>query len=920
MENKILLCPHNSCYSLPKISLSNNCNSMLITCNEHKGSNNRECEISDYLSKIENLLCTNCSNPINVNQYFFFCEQCKYFLCNKCYNKINSNHPHTILKKNIHNFWNLCIKHNLPYTKYCKTCAISFCKKCDESNHKKHILEDIKKKTEKEKEELNQNLLLQEEAFLLLNKIMNECLNNMKLEIKLKRLILNNYLNNEYNGNSIENLSQIYSPINNSFINYLNDSKNISFEDKLLIPFKFYEKLKGKKGKSDKQINNICIKKTFKNEIDDNNNANVMLNNNKEDKKIFINEQLYQKVLNHENLSKDIIDIINVEGDGNCFYRAISQFLLKNELFHQSIREEIFKKAQERERNDLKGINLLENDDLSATNYINNMQFDGGFAGDYEISIAHQLYGINIAVYRFKDDNDNDLSFIKFYNDDGNNKRDLLILIYINNNHYQLAYYKKKEIIKDNQIEGIHKLQQDISIKSSINNSNNNCTPTEKEKKTKTNKTKKTDNEKKENIITIQEQKVIYCMTRLSSGNLAIGLSNGLIKIYDINKLCEQINIIGYNNNEGRDALQTINNFRGKRISYLYELKDKTLLCATYGKIHHIQLINHDRSFIDLGFIKISPKELPKRIIELENELIISLSEKKYKHENLKREKCLIKVFNKLNKTDSQKEDEDNSFRIFSDIESIASCNINSSVEWENVYSSNDEDSFLSSIKKDFKEDSKIKLYKNNENKEDLFICSIFPIQLANRNTEYYEFMATSNKIFYKGENCIQIFGIIKKPNNHGFVFFIKTTISDVSCSRKVDSITKLNQEYIGIGLQNYDDNIDNGIAILDIKKKEIVRKIKGLNIGSLSKSYINGEYIIFSTNDTKDVKKSNLIRLYKIRDILKDSLLKEKDKIIFQLKSGFTCIEELFYEKGNNVIYAAANGKSFYIIFLKNN
>jgi hypothetical protein len=401
---------------------------------------------------------------------------------------------------------------------------------------------------------------------------------------------------------------------------------------------------------------------------------------------------------------------------------------------------------------------------------------------------------------------------------------------------------------------------------------------------------------------------------------LAIGLSNGLIKIYDVKNLCEQVNNIGYNNNGERDALQTITNFRGKRISYLYELKDKTLLCATYGKIHHIQLINHDRSFKDLGFIKISPKELPKRIIELENELIISLSEKKYKHENLNREKCLIKVFNKLNKTDSQKEDEDKSFCLFSDIESIASSNINSSVEWENVYSSNDEDSFLSSIKKNFKEDSKIKLYKNNENKEDLFICSIFPIQVEKRNSEYYEFLATSNKRFYHGENCIQIFGIIKKPNNHGFVFFIKTTISDVSCSRKIDSITKLNQKYIGIGLQSYDDNIDNGIAILDIEQKEIVRKIKGLNIGSLSKSYINGEYIIFTTNETKDVKKSNLIRLYKINNILEDFLSKDKDKIVFQLKGGFTCIEELFYEKGNNVIYAAVNDKSFYIIHIKNN
>jgi len=197
-----------------------------------------------------------------------------------------------------------------------------------------------------------------------------------------------------------------------------------------------------------------------------------------------------------------------------------------------------------------------------------------------------------------------------------------------------------------------------------------------------------------------------------------------------------------------------------------------------------------------------------------------------------------------------------------------------------------------------------------------MFICSIFPIQLEKWNSKYYEFMATSNKKFYGGQNCIQIFGITKKQNKHGFWFFIKETISDVSCSRKVDSIIKLNDDYIGIGLQSYDDNMVNGIAILDINKNQIVRKIIGLNIGSLNKSYINNNYIIFTTNETTDIKKSNLIKLYKIGNIFKDSLPKEKDKIIFQLKSGFTCIEEISYKDGD-IIYATANNKSLYIIYI---
>ena len=226
--------------------------------------------------------------------------------------------------------------------------------------------------------------------------------------------------------------------------------------------------------------------------------------------------------MKHEVIATDLINIVNVEKDGNCFYRVISYFLYNNQNKYNEIRNKIKERAREMHRNNPQNLHLIEGLDLSQTSYLNNRMNNGDFAGDYEISIAHKLYNINIAVYRFKDDND--LSFIKFYNDDGNNKKNLLILVYINDNHYQLAYYKKKEKNKENQIEGMHKLQQDITIKNSINS---DCTTTQKETKGKT-RTKKTPNEKKEDIIAINEQKVIYCMTRLSSGNLAIGLSNGL--------------------------------------------------------------------------------------------------------------------------------------------------------------------------------------------------------------------------------------------------------------------------------------------------------------------------------------------------------------------------------------------------------
>ena len=96
----------------------------------------------------------------------------------------------------------------------------------------------------------------------------------------------------------------------------------------------------------------------------------------------------------------------------------------------------------------------------------------------------------------------------------------------------------------------------------------------------------------------------------------------------------------------------------------------------------------------------------------------------------------------------------------------------------------------------------KKKLYKNNENKDDIYLCSIFSLtsDKTKTNDSLYEFIATSNKIFYNGDNKIQIFGILKNPNRNGYMFFIQKEIQDLSCSRMVDSISRLNEEYIGIG------------------------------------------------------------------------------------------------------------------------
>ena len=79
---------------------------------------------------------------------------------------------------------------------------------------------------------------------------------------------------------------------------------------------------------------------------------------------------------------------------------------------------------------------------MRINQYINNMQNLGFYGGDFEISIAVDLYGINIATYNENDNNG--FNIIRYYNNIDEN-RHLLILSNINNLHFRLLYYNPNE-------------------------------------------------------------------------------------------------------------------------------------------------------------------------------------------------------------------------------------------------------------------------------------------------------------------------------------------------------------------------------------------------------------------------------------------------------------------------------------------
>ena len=350
------------------------------------------------------------------------------------------------------------------------------------------------------------------------------------------------------------------------------------------------------------------------------------------------------------------------------------------------------------------------------------------------------------------------------------------------------------------------------------------------------------------------EENKIYSLIVLNTGNLALGFSNGIIKTYKtvlVNK-----NII--NNSQ---PLLIIDRFKGRRINYLYELKDKTLLCCTFSKIHHIEIKESDTKFTYLGTIKLANYEIPKKIIELGDNFIVSLGEKKRRKENIVKTKSILKIFKKININNNSQQNKDDD--ILSDYESENSINSYSS-DWESIYS-NEEDNISEENQKinEFEEEN-IVVYKKNKNVDKIYLCTIFGLKTP--NDKLYQFVASSNDTYEGGQNIICFYGMMKDPlrAGHNIFFLDDKKIEKVACSQNVDSICYLEKNKIGVALQNFKETDFDGIAIINVQEKSLERIIRGLTLGIIKMNYINNKNVIFFlTNGSKNLKKLDQFGIY---------------------------------------------------------
>ena len=318
-------------------------------------------------------------------------------------------------------------------------------------------------------------------------------------------------------------------------------------------------------------------------------------------------------------------------------------------------------------------------------------------------------------------------------------------------------------------------------------------------------------------------------MILLESGNFAIS-NEGYVEIYNLKKIKESDNKEIDTNKYLIQKIPLHKITGGKMISHIFEFPDKTLLCSVYAEIIRIKLINQDKDHEIIGKIKLNEEEITRKMISLGNSLLVILSDIN--------NDCFIKIYNK---NDEPKMIIQNKF-----------LNIDNILNSKNNISDN-----LIEI------DSSFININNNLNDMDIIWQTLFALKEDNDISNYHEFIATSNAENVKGRDLLVFFGIKKDVNNNNFNIIKIKEINQLSCSVESNSICQLNDQYLCIGLSDFNRKKQTGgFAIIDIKKREFVKKIKGDNISSIY--YDKEKSLIISSMEILK-KRCFVTRIYKV-------------------------------------------------------
>ena len=598
----------------------------------------------------------------------------------------------------------------------------------------------------------------------------------------------------------------------------------------------------------------------------------------------------------------------------NKLFKAFENDIIFKEKILQNYENNTHNYQYIKNFNSLK-VNNNEKYEKILDNIIENIDFNNNkFNEELVANIIMTPFYYSMMINHNQNFNDNLIKLIndklKINNISNNEKNDILE----NNDNNPLIKMDKNIIIKNNNFSIIEK----HIIKKTKRKKKNNNENKKKEEKENKNKKENENNKKNENKIenenesekenenekenektikvkiaeveykeikNIKQEKSIFNMIILHSGNIATS-SIGEVIIYNSKNLCSS--------KEDNYILQKINICKRKKVDHIFEFPDETFLCTAYSKIYRLKLTDGDKSYNILGVIELERYEIPTKFISLGNSFLVALTEQ--------RTTCFLKVFIKYNEKEKR-----NHFCI-----NVNYNKNNSNNQQKNIYEDNNSDDqsaglLVNSIdylnKKNIEKDKDFYQYPNNNiNEDNKLLCSIFEIKKdnTNNNNEYlYEFIATSNSTYMLGVDKIEFYIVQKDVNKNINIKRIKK-IDNISCSIEINSICQFNSQYICIGLQNYNKKGQiNGYAIIDINKRELNKIIKDLPISSLL--YNNEKKLLFSAMDLIQAgnRHNYTIKIYEIEE--KEDINFKK---VYKIKSEHKDIIMSLSELTNNLTY----------------
>ena len=131
----------------------------------------------------------------------------------------------------------------------------------------------------------------------------------------------------------------------------------------------------------------------------------------------------------------------NVEGDGNCGYRALALQIYENEEYHYIIREDIYKYLKINSSN-FSHLNFqIDGSFISPDEYIEKVKDKGFWMGYLEISVVNKIYETTLYIYELRDNQN--FYLLSKYDDINDDTKLFLYLCFVNNNHYNILYEEK---------------------------------------------------------------------------------------------------------------------------------------------------------------------------------------------------------------------------------------------------------------------------------------------------------------------------------------------------------------------------------------------------------------------------------------------------------------------------------------------